>query len=202
MCTIGKCPNCGYSLVGLPLEHRCPECGFEYDRDSVLFAEPRVWWKALLAINAIALVVAGVLWVWHGSLVTEGLFLLPFVLMLGGWVWHLRAKKHYILVSPKRIRVFGRGDGVESYPMLEVGGAKWDFVTGDVVLLRPDGTELTQIKRRFLASNIRSITLARTIRGFCSLRANERAAPLPDSDLPKRTGVPGRDGPRAEDLDA
>lgn len=25
------CPNCGYSLVGLPREHECPECGYEYD---------------------------------------------------------------------------------------------------------------------------------------------------------------------------
>ncbi|RME37271.1 MAG: hypothetical protein D6788_09835 [Planctomycetota bacterium] len=26
------CPQCGYSLYGLPAEHTCPECGFEYDR--------------------------------------------------------------------------------------------------------------------------------------------------------------------------
>ena len=25
------CPNCGYSLVGLPREHTCPECGYKYD---------------------------------------------------------------------------------------------------------------------------------------------------------------------------
>ena len=25
------CPRCEYSLIGLPAQHRCPECGFEYD---------------------------------------------------------------------------------------------------------------------------------------------------------------------------
>src|SRR5262245_12509714 len=29
------CPHCGYSLNGLPREHRCPECGFEYDANTL-----------------------------------------------------------------------------------------------------------------------------------------------------------------------
>lgn len=32
-----RCPACEYSLVALPLDHQCPECGFEYDRHT------RVW---------------------------------------------------------------------------------------------------------------------------------------------------------------
>lgn len=31
------CPDCGYSLHGLPARHRCPECGFAYDEAT------RVW---------------------------------------------------------------------------------------------------------------------------------------------------------------
>ena len=26
-----NCPRCGYSVCGLPTEHRCPECGFNID---------------------------------------------------------------------------------------------------------------------------------------------------------------------------
>jgi ribosomal protein L32 len=29
------CPDCGYSLVGLPSHHICPECGQPYDLDAV-----------------------------------------------------------------------------------------------------------------------------------------------------------------------
>lgn len=32
---LDKCPECGYSLEGLPAEHRCPECGLFYDELSV-----------------------------------------------------------------------------------------------------------------------------------------------------------------------
>jgi len=31
------CPQCGYSLTGLPAEHRCPECGLAYDEKSEMF---------------------------------------------------------------------------------------------------------------------------------------------------------------------
>ena len=32
-----RCPQCKYSLTGLPAQHRCPECGLFYDLNS------RVW---------------------------------------------------------------------------------------------------------------------------------------------------------------
>jgi hypothetical protein len=31
-----RCPRCDYDLTGLPRAHRCPECGTEYDQDSLL----------------------------------------------------------------------------------------------------------------------------------------------------------------------
>lgn len=35
---ITKCPICRYDLAGLPKNHTCPECGFEYDESM------RIWW--------------------------------------------------------------------------------------------------------------------------------------------------------------
>ncbi len=32
-----RCPQCRYSLKGLPADHRCPECGFEYDADTAIW---------------------------------------------------------------------------------------------------------------------------------------------------------------------
>ncbi|RME36470.1 MAG: hypothetical protein D6788_11525, partial [Planctomycetota bacterium] len=34
---LDTCPACAYSLVGLPVEHRCPECGMEVDRRWTIF---------------------------------------------------------------------------------------------------------------------------------------------------------------------
>ncbi|MCG8404396.1 MAG: hypothetical protein MI923_04265 [Phycisphaerales bacterium] len=32
-----ECPICDYSLVGLPVEHRCPECGFQFDQQTMIW---------------------------------------------------------------------------------------------------------------------------------------------------------------------
>ena len=78
---IEKCPNCSYSLLGLPVEYQCPECGLKYDRESSLFAEPRAWWKALVVVNVVLLVVSGVLWVWRGANSLEAPIPVLFVMM-------------------------------------------------------------------------------------------------------------------------
>jgi len=32
-----QCPECGYSLEGLPANHKCPECGTLYDQNSEIY---------------------------------------------------------------------------------------------------------------------------------------------------------------------
>lgn len=34
---ISQCPQCGYSLQGLPEKHQCPECGLRYDAGSEVY---------------------------------------------------------------------------------------------------------------------------------------------------------------------
>jgi hypothetical protein len=43
--TSGRCPECGYALVGLPLEGACPECGTRYTDESARRLQP--WPSAL-----------------------------------------------------------------------------------------------------------------------------------------------------------
>ena len=43
-----RCPQCRYSLHGLPADHRCPECGFEYDAKAAIW-ESRVGKKEITA---------------------------------------------------------------------------------------------------------------------------------------------------------
>lgn len=44
-----NCPVCKYSLQGLPVAHRCPECGFEYDEQTVVF-KPKTPWKTCASL--------------------------------------------------------------------------------------------------------------------------------------------------------
>jgi len=60
---ISRCPQCGYSLQGLPEEHQCPECGFAYDAHTVVLdflPAGSYGWK--LAQMAAWLVVAWFFW--------------------------------------------------------------------------------------------------------------------------------------------
>ena len=44
------CPICRYDLSGLPKDHHCPECGFEYDASMrVWIARPARWWSYIPA---------------------------------------------------------------------------------------------------------------------------------------------------------
>lgn len=52
-----RCPVCSYDLRGLPVSHRCPECGFPYDKKTASW-RPGTPWKGYGAVLAVS--VAGV----------------------------------------------------------------------------------------------------------------------------------------------
>ncbi len=54
---LDKCPQCNYSLKGLPANHICPECGLEYDERSERYAR-RVWHGAGLLAGLAAMYLA------------------------------------------------------------------------------------------------------------------------------------------------
>lgn len=42
--SITKCPVCRYDLTGLPKNHRCPECGFEYNETMMVWLTRASGW--------------------------------------------------------------------------------------------------------------------------------------------------------------
>ncbi len=55
------CPVCNYLLTGLPLEHRCPACGFQYDEHTQVWRNPPLRWDfgRVLAVAVVALIMLG-----------------------------------------------------------------------------------------------------------------------------------------------
>ena len=173
---IDDCPSCGYSLVGLPDEHRCPECGLEYERDSLVFTEPRRIWKVLVVANAGMFLICLVSWLFRGASTGIELWLVGlFGMMSAGWIWHLLKKRRAILVSPNTIRIVERDAQQEVYQIGDVGQIRWNFVNGDILIERPNGTELVVIKSRFLASNIQAWRIVKTVRCYVQLGRDARS---------------------------
>jgi hypothetical protein len=91
---ITKCPVCRYDLTGLPRNHTCPECGFEYDESMRVWfprgKTPGWYWiivsffTSLFTIHLISYVRGGF------SLTSKGLFTLTGdVLILFSWAWSI-----------------------------------------------------------------------------------------------------------------
>ena len=93
-----NCPQCGYSLEGLPASHRCPECGAPYTRELLVFRAGVK--RARLAMFLLCLVVQVPWFVIHGlpqsRLLTFSLFALWIGAIAGFWglfLWR-RAEVH------------------------------------------------------------------------------------------------------------
>ena len=64
-----ECPQCNYSLTGLPSEHRCPECGLVYDALCEIYRVTG-WWALFRMAALPILVVAWCLGQWRNLVKT------------------------------------------------------------------------------------------------------------------------------------
>ncbi|MDO8630648.1 MAG: hypothetical protein Q7R41_09140 [Phycisphaerales bacterium] len=71
---ITKCSVCRYDLTGLPRNHRCPECGFEYDETMRVWRGDykAPWYWIFVAFFGLLLVVHVTKWLKSGLLLGAG----------------------------------------------------------------------------------------------------------------------------------
>jgi hypothetical protein len=124
-----SCPSCAYCIRGLPVEHKCPECAFEFDRRWLVFGGvsmiDRSPWRLgswglliLLVVNIFSILVTLVR---HGSvsavivLVTLGQAIVV--------VFLFRRPKTFIVVGPYGVTIC-RPDRRSHWPWQEIGPAR------------------------------------------------------------------------------
>lgn len=163
---IERCPNCRYSLRGLQNHQLCPECGKEYERDSLLFTPGRLVWKIVAISNSIALLfLGGIAW-FAGADILIGSLLLAFAGMFAASLWRARDTNRYVLVSPSAIRLFAPGVQTSEIRMQDVVRARWSFTAGRIIIEGRDGLELISIGSGFLGSARKARDLVENVNRF------------------------------------
>lgn len=111
---LNECPFCDYSLEGLPVQHKCPECGREYDRRWRVFGNRPRWHylgRKRRGFEFVQIVYFAFVWLWIGffmvgrfsgfwgvSLRLCCLFFLACASVLNGW---------HLLHTPRRFLIVG-----------------------------------------------------------------------------------------------
>lgn len=113
-----ECFVCGYSLAGHGGSFRCPECGTEYDRDTVVWYSPVSMWSLYGRSYAVAIwlvwfvVIVAARLISRGSDTVESVLVLTTIALVVGVSWHSRALRRlgrfpYVGATPSGI-VFSR----------------------------------------------------------------------------------------------
>lgn len=163
---LARCPLCGYSLVGLPDHHTCPECGFLYERNAVLFSQMRRSWKVLCIASGM-MFLAGIIMqpAWYS---VPSPWVVVGAIGVVGFGWRLLEPKKFVLVSRKWLRVCGGSEPEQCYPIEAIERATWSRVDGMVEVFAYGGAVLVRIRSTLLWSHRRSKKLAATITQYAS----------------------------------
>jgi hypothetical protein len=131
------CPSCGYCVRGLPVEHKCPECGFEVDRRWQVFGgralqagvrtgrihAPWRWFLLVPVFYASSLVVSVFLSPPRQPPVVAILPVLLAVVLAAWWLRQLRPKA-FIAIGPTALIVFRRNQPTP-YAWQHIGRAQY-----------------------------------------------------------------------------
>jgi len=173
---ISTCPICSYSLSGLPDEHKCPECGFEYERDAFFIEQERLGLR-LFAIASAALCV-GVLVAWRLGRIGF-MAVAPFAMLLVGSLFRVATPRRGFIVSRRELQFVRNGRLDQGFPMANIRGAEYSWITGEVAVTAHDGTVPLRIPRGFIWSTKRAKSLAAAIND-CASKQRSLEAPVND----------------------
>ena len=135
------CPICKYDLTGQPDQHRCPECGYDYDRDSyvaVMFMpiRPRV-----LVFYGLMLFCAIYFYIGRG---TYNILLLSLFAIVALLIQHFAMLQRIAVITPLEIQYIQGRKVIKRVPLSSTVEAYWSFVDGSIRLLDDHGSKLLE----------------------------------------------------------
>lgn len=135
---IQNCPRCDYSLLGLPTLHRCPECGLEFDRDSVFF---RAQWKVgwLMCLAGTSMLIPGA-WFFVNRGQPNPLLSGAVIALVG--LWRIYLRKSVVVVTPTEIRFIRDRSAEMRFPLNSICRAERRFLGSSVRLVGQNDREI------------------------------------------------------------
>ena len=127
---LDRCPVSNYDLTGLPLEHRCPECGFAYDEHTQVWRISLLTWRfgraLALGLLCFFLLAQTLLFLKRGSQswTPATLMMFAYIAILALSLRHTysgRRTKWFVCTAPKGVMLRLRGRGLVVVPWDEVG---------------------------------------------------------------------------------
>jgi hypothetical protein len=107
-CALDRCPVCNYSLRGLPAAHRCPECGFQYDRHTRVWRARGFWrfsgWVAVVAFACMIMTLQNLKTTSPQTLIFWWVILIAALWACMG-IWNIRLwlRKPFLAVTPSGV---------------------------------------------------------------------------------------------------
>ncbi len=152
---IESCPVCRYSLAGLPVRYRCPECGFAYDdRMSIRALDLRLHVVLIGSFAAVFLIQFG-FFVYRGGIAS-----VPAIsyLMIGYFpVYALylyrNRRRNKIITWPGGFQFIRKSVPSRAYAWNQIKSFRRSLVDGCAYILLHDGTETRLFGLRFFGTH-------------------------------------------------
>lgn len=158
---LDRCPVCRYRLDGLPERHRCPECGFEYDKHTAVIHQGRKIAIFLLACAPIMFIVffdavqqsrSGAGEVGCGQVYGA-------VACVGAIVYAIRVitgrSRRMAIIGLDGIELFRGAESIRRFRWGEVDEVTYNLIGGDAVL-RKEGKLVELVSQMFFGSDKRT----------------------------------------------
>ena len=162
---LSRCPLCNYSLIGLPDQHKCPECGFSYDKRMevlTLALRKHVFW---LVAGTLVFLGQAAFFAYRGGSASIPMLTYAIILfypLYGFYLWR-RRQQDKILLWQDGLQVITKARPSPVYSWQDIRVAEQSLINGCAVLHMRDGDRITLFGRQFFGSNQRTRDFVKSI---------------------------------------